>query len=765
MGTGCFFCDKNQVLEINVLNVNNRDININNEKITMEQKQMEKIEDQQKKFICKIKLNDGNYGIGFFCQIPFADKNNDNMNILICHNKIYNEIYNDKNKDLNFSLIGNDFNYKITIDDSRKKYCEENYYETAIIEIKDSDNLKNILFLEIDYSLDNLKFIYSLPFYNAKDEFPFCSNFKLSNNNSFQFSNRFISLGCPIINLSNNKVIGISKSVNNINNYNIGIFLKEPIEEFIKILEKDLGTNASDNINKKLDINPYIKTLLLCFYKIEKLQKYFQNNFTLAFNKTKLNNLTSLICKFMKDEGKDNFNRLNIIKDIEEYLKENNKNIKIINFECLINIILTKLHQELNRKENNNSSFKDDDYDENMGFNNFQNFYLKYNESDIQKLFFGFKEIITNFKCCGLKKYFFEEFKYIYFDEDKFKKGNDLQNLISEFENFSIQEKKYCKMCCINSEETLMQKQIYIGPEILIIIINNNNKVKINFEKKIKTKKFQYQLISCIIDGNSNKNDDFNIIFNIQNKFYIQNEGSIKEIDFESKSLTLFPYVFFYQKETGNKNNNYKSFNKEINEINNNNYFNFKNNINNKNNFSNNDINNNNLYNNYNNIMMKNNENINFNIYNNNNISNPNNINNNILNQGNNYNNIIQLNNNMNNNMNNNIFINPIINNNQNININSFYFNNNEILNINNNNEDDELITLYFTFSNQKQLYINVKQTIYFKEVINELESKYTWIKNLKIESYLFEGIKVSFDKTLQEIGLKDNSTILIIEY
>ena len=58
----------------------------------------------------------------------------------------------------------------------------------------------------------------------------------------------------------------------------------------------------------------------------------------------------------MKDEGKDNFNRLNIIKDIEEYLKENNKNIKIINFECLINIILTKLHQELNRKENNNSS-------------------------------------------------------------------------------------------------------------------------------------------------------------------------------------------------------------------------------------------------------------------------------------------------------------------------------------------------------------------------------------------------------------------------
>ena len=713
MGTGCFFCDKNQVLEINVLNVNNRDININNEKITMEQKQMEKIEDQQKKFICKIKLNDGNYGIGFFCQIPFADKNNDNMNVLICHNKIYNKIYNDKNKDLNFSLIGNDFNYKITIDDSRKKYCEENYYETAIIEIKDSDNLKNILFLEIDYSLDNLKFIYSLPFYNAKDEFPFCSNFKLSNNNSFQFSNRFISLGCPIINLSNNKVIGISKSVNNINNYNIGIFLKEPIEEFIKILEKDLGTNASDNINKKLDINPYIKTLLLCFYKIEKLQKYFQNNFTLAFNKTKLNNLTSLICKFMKDEGKDNFNRLNIIKDIEEYLKENNKNIKIINFECLINIILTKLHQELNRKENNNSSFKDDDYDENMGFNNFQNFYLKYNESNIQKLFFGFKEIITNFKCCGLKKYFFEEFKYIYFNEDKVKKENNLQNLVSEFENFSMQEKKFCKMCCTTSEDTIIQKEIFIGPEILIIIINNNNKIKINFEKRIKTKKFQYHLITCIIEDNSKKSKNFNIIYNSQNKFYIQNEDNIEEIYFESKSLNLIPHVFFYQKENRNINNENSIFIKNIN----------------------NNCNQNNI-----------------------------NINNNNYNKNNNYNNIIQLNNNINN-MNNNIFINPIINNNKNININSFSFNNNEILNINNNNEDDEIITLYFTFSNQKQLYINVKQSIYFSEVIKELENKYSWIKNLKIESYLYEGIQVPLDKTLKEIGLKDNSTILIIEY
>ena len=41
--------------------------------------------------------------------------------------------------------------------------------------------------------------------------------------------------GGPIIDLKNNHVIAVHQGANKVNNYNIGIFLKKPLEEFSKI--------------------------------------------------------------------------------------------------------------------------------------------------------------------------------------------------------------------------------------------------------------------------------------------------------------------------------------------------------------------------------------------------------------------------------------------------------------------------------------------------------------------------------------------------
>ena len=201
---------------------------------------------------------------------------------------------------------------------------------------------------------------------------------------------------------------------------------------------------------------------------------------------------------------------------------------------------------------------------------------------------------------------------------------------------------------------------------------------------------------------------------------------------------------------------------------------------------------NSNLNNNFNNVKMSmNNSNFNNNFINmnNNNLNNLNGIciNNNSM-IPNNSNNAIMMNNNiisqqMNNNIpNNNIFmsnnnkmnsnsINNQMNNNNNSNR-----NNNQVANQNNQNnnynlntitedkKENDLITLYFEFSNNKQIYIDVKSSLYFRDVIKELREKYSWLNDLKIIDYKFNGKSVEKNKTLGEISIKDSSVIEVIE-
>ena len=90
--------------------------------------------------------------------------------------------------------------------------------------------------------------------------------------------------------------------------------------------------------------------------------------------------------------------------------------LKDINFEKLIDFILNKLHEELNNKQNINNETLKEDYDEQLIYKNFENNFLVQNDSIIQKVFFGVKEISTLYNCCGLTKYSFDIIKYICFD-------------------------------------------------------------------------------------------------------------------------------------------------------------------------------------------------------------------------------------------------------------------------------------------------------------------------------------------------------------
>ena len=110
---------------------------------------------------------------------------------------------------------------------------------------------------------------------------------------------------------------------------------------------------------------------------------------------------------------------------------------------------------------------------------------------------------------------------------------------------------------------------------------------------------------------------------------------------------------------------------------------------------------------------------------------------------------------------------------------NGVHFENNkkDISNINNSfnnlyeykkNEDNDKnnkdISLYFVFNNGKELYLDVKESYKFEQVIEELNEKYLWLKNIKIKDYKINSISIIKNKTVKENKLVDESTINIIE-
>jgi len=299
---------------------------------------------------------------------------------------------------------------------------------------------------------------------------------------------------------------------------------------------------------------------------------------------------------------------------------------------------------------------------------------------------------------------------------------------------------------------------------------NNNNNKKVNYSNSMKNLNPDYNNNNMLMPTPYNR-----LNYN-QIKYNNMNSKNIKILNNNNQDLKR-SYSFKnlnndnYKKNNINKNfykynNAYKNYNNnkifitnnfyKISYINNNNY----NNINNKNpqtplinnNLPYNNLINNNMNNNINKVM-----NNNFNQMNNN--GKFNNVNNVNLKNGNNNNKIIKIN--SNNNSNNKINGKSPYNKNKNGNINTLPFNKNIGL-IKDKKINDKNITLLFKFSNEKELYLDVKESDSFEEVIKELIYKYDWVKNIKIVNYTFNGKKIDLKKTVKENGLRDNSYIMI---
>ena len=211
--------------------------------------QLEKILSQMEKCICRIYCNDGSKGTGFFCKIPFPDSNGyqDPLEVLITNNHVLSQ--SDINPGRNFEIYLNDESIKksINIDKDRLTYTFEKPVDVTFIEIKPNDNIDSDSYIELDENIFNMEKINSylkntvyLLHYpggkNAELSLGKIKDIALDTYNiKYTCQSQEGSSGSPIINLPNFKVIGIHLGGHPNNNYNIGIFLKEPIE---KLYEK-----------------------------------------------------------------------------------------------------------------------------------------------------------------------------------------------------------------------------------------------------------------------------------------------------------------------------------------------------------------------------------------------------------------------------------------------------------------------------------------------------------------------------------------------
>jgi len=208
-----------------------------------------KILDQMTNCICKIK-NNQIIGAGFFCRIPYI--NNTKINALITSYQIIDDYYLNQNNKIILLLNSHNEDKVINLDPNRKIYSSKKY-NTTIIELKESDNINNYLELDENLFRNDIKEYYeSQSIYILQYLFSGTASVSygiLNEFNRFNFKHICFaesgSKGAPILNLSNNKVIGISIELKENISFNFGVILKDPIEEY-KYMNVNMNMNQQD---------------------------------------------------------------------------------------------------------------------------------------------------------------------------------------------------------------------------------------------------------------------------------------------------------------------------------------------------------------------------------------------------------------------------------------------------------------------------------------------------------------------------------------
>ena len=186
--------------------------------------------DQMNKCVCKVYFEHNGISTGFFCFIPY---NNIKFPVLIVDNHVIDEEFIKKNETISLELN----NEKKAINIKDKKIYTNMEYDITIIEIDpDKDFIYNFLEIDQNMFIEGEIFCKDQSIYLLQyDKVSFGVLKKIDYDDQridHACSSDRDSGGSPIMNLSNNRVIGMHYGYQKNTNINIGTFLKKPFMEF-----------------------------------------------------------------------------------------------------------------------------------------------------------------------------------------------------------------------------------------------------------------------------------------------------------------------------------------------------------------------------------------------------------------------------------------------------------------------------------------------------------------------------------------------------
>ena len=545
-----------------------QEINILESPIPITIEQIDIILFQMKNCVCQIIKSDGKRGSGFFCKIPFPDKEN-YIYALITNNHVLDK----KDIEIGKTIEVNINDYKeikeIKIDKPRKNYLSSpEELDITILEIFPKEDLiehfldinEDIINNNISNNLYNKTSLYVLSYPNGnKIKVAYgLSNGIIEKDINHKCSTERGSSGSPILSLETFKVVGIHKSGPNrdIYKYNKGTFIKYVLDEFYNkyslIIKEDKQFNNKNNNNiQSNNIVKKVKKKNLSVNKIGKDEKCLKNIFaqkipidikgkTTIFNNSKmpngiinngLCNMNSLFqCLYYIPELRDYFiNNKNkfskekkICKAFAEIIYELKYGTKesILPPGCimigdiksffinLIDLFLNELKGKNNDLEENEKEKEIVDYTNKR--NIFEITKKKVEKNIINNLFLGYYQTINKCQFNQTNIYNFKIEKYILFNLDKisYYYNNDYVTIEDCFEyNFyrTYQSKFFCSVCK-EYEENIAEDIIFLAPKILVIILYRNKfNGKFIFETNIYLANF--------IDKDSNqKSESYKLI-------------------------------------------------------------------------------------------------------------------------------------------------------------------------------------------------------------------------------------------------------------
>ena len=467
--------------------------------------------------ICKITIKE-RFGTGFFCKIPFRKKT---IKVLMTNNNFLNEKEFKDIKNLNLSL--NDEKESLTIDlvHDRETYFNKEY-DVTLIELRDEDNIKDYLELDDNLFQDNSEINYidtSIYILNYPNGDTAAVSYGILNNINEYYINHKCridigSSGSPILNLKNNKVIGIHNKSSN------GTLLKFPLNNYINKREK-MFINMNDKefkIIKEIGKGGFGRVLQVLsksdnkYYAIkeipikdetkEKIESF--DNEAIILSKFNCENIVKYY-----DSSKDENNIYILMeycngKNLRNFIDKNANNNTLIQEDILSNIIsqLCMGIKEIHDKKIIHRDLKP----ENIFIN--ENMNIKIGDFGISKQFNSYKTYTLTTKKLGTENYAAPEIIY---------------------DNIYNEKSDIWSLGCIIYE--LFNLSIYYKDAI-------SRKIK-KIDSKLYNNKWQILIDSLLEPDYKKRFDIYQVIKFLKEELNINNKNSIDKIENEINNMNI----------------------------------------------------------------------------------------------------------------------------------------------------------------------------------------------------------------------------------